>query len=392
MKTAATAPEPLFAACIGCRACLDACPLLEELDRTPADIARALESGQRDGRLVEAVRRCALCGLCSRSCPLGLNPADLMQTARTMLLADGVTDLDDYRLMLVDHDWHFFTLYRRTWGIDYADLATESYQALFFPGCTLASYGPALTRTVHAWLRAQGLRVGISAECCGLPLLNIGLPQRSERMLERLKRKLREAGARQLITACPNCYYHFRAHLADVEVVPLYQLLADAGLRVPGRASVTVHDACPDRFSGRIGALVRQLLAGHALAEMDHHGPDAVCCGAGGIVSMVDPALCGARARSRIAEFHATGAQYCVTACMSCSKRLEAADTAAACPGKDAAAGGVVHLLELIFDTAVDQHQVKERISQMWQGAPGDRNLRLLAGAQPLSQSEERHV
>jgi len=376
--------------CHGCGSCLNSCQLLGDLGMPPAQIAADILSGQKlNEGLAQAVVRCALCGLCSHDCPMDLNPADLMRTAREILLDQGITELDDYQMMLVDNSWHFFNLYRNTWNINYYDLAVESCEALFFPGCTLASYAPELTRAAYAWLKSRGLKVGITPECCGLPLTSLGLQERGIQMLERLRGKMEQVGARQLITACPNCFYHFEKHLQDIEVVPLYQLLADAGIRLSGATRVTVHDSCPDRFSGRIGTQVRRLLEGFALTEMRHHGANTICCGSGGIVSMVDPDLSSQRAQTRMAEVSSVEADYCVTACMGCTKRLAATGTPPDRPtqrqtGRNGSrrCNKVRHLLELIFDLPVDHEQIQFNINQMWQGEKGDHNWRLLASAQ----------
>ena len=200
------------------------------------------------------------------------------------------------------------------------------------------------------------------------------------------------ARAKRLITACPNCFYHFRKHLPNIEVVPLYQLMAEAGVQVSGAAKITVHDSCPDRFSGRIGEQVRLLLGGHPLTEMPHHGQDTHCCGAGGIVSMVDPELSNQRAQLRIAEFEESTADYCVTACMGCTKRLESACTADSRQQQGQNHARVRHLLELIFDLPVDHEQIQSNIHHMWQGDKGEHNWRLLASAQQSAKNGESHA
>lgn len=381
-------------ACHGCGSCLSSCELLSGLGMTPVQIAQNVLSGQelKEG-LDQAIVRCALCGLCSHSCPVDLNPADLMQTAREILLAHGITDLDDYQMMLVDNTWHFFNLYRNSWGINYYDLAVDSCEDLFFPGCTLASYAPELTRAAYGWLRDQGLKVGIVPDCCGLPLSSLGLMERASQMLERLRAKMELVGAKRLITACPNCFYHFQKHLPHVEVAPLYQLMAEAGVQVSGMSKITVHDSCPDRDSGLIGEQMRRLLGGYSLTEMVHHGQSTMCCGSGGIVSMVDPGLSNQRAKLRIAEFDASTADYCVTACMGCTKRLESA-----ClpdnrdPRQPSQSARVRHLLELIFDLPIDHEQIQANINHMWQGEKGEHNWRLLASAQRSAQNGEPHA
>ena len=61
---------------------------------------------------------------------------------------------------------------------------------------------------------------------------------------------------------------------------------------------------------------VLRALPGVELVEMEHHGPDAICCGVSSWVS------CGATAKSiqlsRLSEARATGANVMVTCCPKC--------------------------------------------------------------------------
>ena len=391
--------------CIDCGCCLQACSLLDDLGQTPAEIARQILDGQVDEAVIKTIQRCALCGLCSQSCLVNLKPAQAMSAARESLILAGLIELTDYQVMQVDNDWHFFTIYRNMWGINYDDLQVDTYDTLFFPGCTLASYSPALTRLAHNWLQEQGFTVGITDRCCGIPLSSIGLSARNDRLLAELRADMAAAGAHRLVTTCPNCYYHLQKHLDDIEVISLYQMMAEAGIQISGPSTLTIHDSCLDRHTVQIGQEMRQLLAGYPLVEMEHHGQNSICCGSGGIVSMIDPELCRERAQTRLAEFHDTGATYCVTACMGCAKRLGPASPTGA-GHLDQNLNGrtrpestsipsqhqVIHLLELIFDAPVDHDQVQAQITAMWQGDWGEYNLHLLSQARIATATEETDV
>ncbi len=346
---------------------------------TPGEVARAVLGGQVDEPLKAALLRCALCGLCSQSCLVNLNPAEMVAAARETLMQRGQVAPEEYDIMLVDRDWHYFTIYRDTYGIDYADLAAERYDTLFFPGCTLSSYSPPLTRAAYGWLAGQGMRLGFSDLCCGKPLVSIGLRERKDRLLGHLLRQMRAAGARRLVTACPNCYYQMAGQLGEMEVVSLYALMREAGVTAGAGRRLTVHDSCPDRYTGAVGRDVRSLLAGGSLVEMEHHGAETICCGSGGIVSMIDPELCEERAHQRMEECDRSGAEACVTACMACSHRL----------AKAAQAGKVIHALELIFAQTVDYAQVQANVQAMWAGEWGEYNLYRLAHAVSIVQGEE---
>ncbi len=366
--------------CRSCRLCRKDCDLLQSTELTPQTIARNLLAGEITPELIDVVQRCAICGFCSRNCPFRLNPGELMQAARIELAAREQIRLDDYQLMLVDQPVNFFNLFRETWEVSYRDLERDDCATLFFPGCSLSSYAPELTRRARSWLaEEQAEDIGFSARCCGLPLFSIGLKERAETYLAGLENDFAGQGVQRLVTACPNCFYFLREHLREIEVCSLYQLMVEAGVKIPGRASVAVHDSCPDRFSGEVGRSMRGLLEPGALEELPHHGPKTLCCGAGGIVSMIDPAVSAVRAQHRRMEIENSATAVCISACMACVKRLSAIETAA--PESGGSESKIRHLLELVFDCRIDHAELDHRLAMMWRGQRGERNLQRLQAA-----------
>lgn len=366
--------------CIQCGVCQNTCALLNDSGLISGEIAQAIAQDQVSDECLAAILRCDVCGQCSQGCLVNLNPADLIKAAREVLIQKGRINLNDYDVMLVDRDWNFFSIYRDTYGISFDDLFADRYDTLFFPGCTLASYSPPLTRAAYHWMAGQGMRLGFSDLCCGKPLASIGLRERKDRLLAYLQRQMRMAGARRLVTACPNCYYQMRGQLGEMEVISLYELMSAAGVKAGAGRRLTVHDSCPDRYSESVGRDVRGLLAEHSLVEMEHHGAETICCGSGGIVSMIDPELCEGRASMRMQESDRTGAEACVTACMACAHRL----------AKAAQAGSVVHVLELLFAQPVDYAQLQANVRAMWEGEWGEYNQYRLSQARLFTWEDER--
>ena len=90
---------------------------------------------------------------------------------------------------------------------------------------------------------------------------------------------------------------------------------------------------------------------------------------------MIDPELSEERARERMAEFEATGADRCVTACMACAHRL----------ARGSSEGHVVHCLELVFGIPVDYAQLAANTQAMWEGEWGEYNLYRLSQAQLIT-------
>ncbi len=359
--------------CIDCGVCQANCDFQAGFTLTVREMLAQVLRGEASQEARRYVTRCALCGLCSHDCPVGLNVPQAVMAARQILIASGAIDVHDFQAMLVDQDFNLFTLYRDTYDIHYDDLERKQCESVFFPGCTLASYAPELTRAAYRWLETNDGPIGLTEECCGVPLAQIGLTGRAANYTQRLQGEFARLGARRLITACPECHYYLKDTMPNLEIVSLYELMLQKQAPIPAGPALTVHDSCPDR-SGAIGGTLRRLLSASPLVEMAHHGANTICCGSGGIVSMVDPDICAERARTRLAELSQSGASACVTACMACAYRLARASDQAP----------VLHFLELALGVQVDYAEIRARGQAMWQGEWGDYNRARLAQARIL--------
>lgn len=364
--------------CSQCNGCVPDCDLLRGCGLNPGEIAKKLLSGDESQEIRDIIQRCDLCGFCTRDCPSALSAGDLFKNARALLVEKSKLSLDGFELMFVDRQWDAFSLYRDTYKISYEDLKREHYDTLFFPGCSLATYAPELTRAAYKWMQSQGMVLGFSESCCGKPLESLGLENRKEQLQHRLLSQLQAAGATRVVTVCPNCHANLASGLEGIEMISLYKLLREAGVRVPGTEPLTVHDSCADRASGAFGAELRTLLSGHRIVEMEHSGKETICCGAGGIVPAIDPELCSSRARRRVDEFEKTGVESMVTPCMACSRRLSNA----------AKKGEVRHCLELVFNLPVDYAQIAQNQEAMWTGTLGEYNSSRLEQARRFTEED----
>jgi len=342
------------AACIECGVCTGACDLLGRARLTIGEVASRALAGETSGEAVDAILRCSLCGLCCADCPEGIEARPTMVAARELLGVAGALPVT-YRGMFDGCDFGIFGEYKRVHGIAFDDLDRPGTGTVFFPGCALSAYAPEIVRRAHGWLTGQGIEAGLVDSCCGAGLYAGGMVESGDVLHARLSSELQQRNAERLITVCPECYGALAGTLDGVEVVRLSSLLAEAGVRAPGGGHLTVHDSCSDRASGAIGAAVREMLAGYSLVEMEHSGSHTMCCGSGGLVSCVDPDLSRARAQTRVDEFHASGADLMVTACVNCSHRLGAA-----------AQGDVLHYLELVFGTRIDWIDVDAKLARLF--------------------------
>jgi len=365
--------------CSQCGECRLACDLLKDRNFTIGEIAESVAGGNLSESVCDIVRLCDVCGYCTRACPAELESGAVVKAARKYFVAHGRLPLDGLETMYVDHDWNAFSLYRNTYNVSYKDLELEHHDTLFFPGCSFSTFAPEITRAAYSWLKAQGFNVGLTMLCCGKPLESLGLEHRSNSLQRVLKSQLDAAGAGRVVTVCPSCHQVLEEALKGIEIISIYQLMRDAGVRLRGADALTIHDSCSDRKKLETARYLRTILGGHPLVEMEHSGSDTICCGAGGIVPAIASELCGTRTRRRVAEFEKTGAVRMVTACMACSRRLS-----------DVAQDGrVCHALEPIFGIELDYEEVNRNREAMWQGEVGERNIALLANAKRITQEDE---
>jgi fumarate reductase (CoM/CoB) subunit B len=343
--------------CISCGLCTGLCEVLCTDELTIGEVAeRSLARDTApDDAAVTAVTRCSLCGMCCVDCPVGIDSHETMTAAREALAAAGVLSYE--RLFNRCGFWVFST-YKEVYSISYDDLRRDTCDTIYFPGCSVSAYAPELARRVHAWLEEQGSTVGVIDSCCGVQYRLAGLPDRIPEHLRELTAQIERAGATRLVAQCPHCYFELKESLPGVEVVGLSSLLADAGLMISGPEVLTAHDPCPDRHVGITWKNHRRIFSGHSIVEMAHTGAHTVCCGSGGLVGAIDPELCASRARMRIEEFRATGADCLLTTCANCTRILNSA----ADPGE------VTHYLEWIFDTRVDWADVERKLVALFAG------------------------
>ncbi|GFN23489.1 (Fe-S)-binding protein [Thermanaeromonas sp. C210] len=339
--------------CAGCLACAEDCALLRGYGRPIFQVPLHEITA-------EQAFACLQCGLCAAACPLGLDPADPLRVKRQELVEVGVVNLGDYRYLCPDEHDNMWALCRAALGIDYDDIEPrEATSTLFFPGCTIATYSPRLTRAFLEFL--DGIYPGAKAvvDCCGKPLRYMGLNDRAQQHLKRLEAKLEQWCVSRLVVGCPNCYYELLEGLGGnaIEVVDVYSLLYSHRSLLPvedRRPSVpyTVHDPCPDREAGVFGKQVRALLEylEVPVREMRHHGRYTICCGTGGMAKHFVPGAGDWSAQLRAEEARASGAQGMFAYCMSCLFNL--ADSCTPLP--------VVHALSFFLnvqDEALDNRR-----------------------------------
>ncbi|MEW6218848.1 MAG: heterodisulfide reductase-related iron-sulfur binding cluster [Thermodesulfobacteriota bacterium] len=313
--------------CRDCRLCQRECAFLARYG-TPRQIADT--AAGPGGAPPELPFQCSLCGLCRAVCPLGLDPAAMFLFMRQEAAGRGYS-LARYRRLLA---------YERrglSRSLSYTGLPAGC-DTVFFPGCSLA--GSRAHQVLHLFQRLQAWhpRLGVVLDCCTKPSHDLGRQRYFQAMFGELRDFLVASGVRQVLVSCPSCLAVFRSHGTPLQVRTVYEELA-AGrsfAQQPLSGTVTIQDSCVARFEPGVQAAARHLVEGLGLtvAEGRHTGERTVCCGEGGGVGCVAPALAGSWPAKRRQE--AEGRKV-VAYCAGCEQSLRGAVD-------------VCHLVDLMLD------------------------------------------
>ncbi|MBR2522282.1 MAG: (Fe-S)-binding protein [Coriobacteriales bacterium] len=318
-------------------------------------------------------RACMLCNRCVADCPVGIRAASVVSAVRSALIEADPSLADQYRNYRCDLADSMFTRIRSLFGTEYDEAipydiakAEPKGKSMFMPGCSLGNNVPALSVRTYEELLSIGEVDCMSSTCCGRPLNLIGLPDEFESYAKSLCERLRKAGIERIVTACPNCFYALPMLLeaggaSEIEIVALPVLLADRGYRFePDEAhpfmSVSIHDACPDRFDGIFASALRRIFEHVQIAELERNQRHSMCCGSGGFGSVYATNICQIAFNELIREQYAKGSGALVTCCATC---------AAAFKGSGYLPNSF-HYLELLLGCEMDMNGYYRVMDSVW--------------------------
>ncbi len=356
-------------ACIMCNRCQDACPAYftgKELSPAALEINKryytkenmqALADGNDHLPLLEfaisesAVWACTACGHCIEVCPVGNTPMlDIMDIRRDQVLMASAFP-DELKGAFVGMErtgnpWQS-TESRLAWAepLPFEVPTVEEnpeYDTLLWVGCA-GAFNPDAQRTVRAVatiLHEAGVNFAILGEaesCTGDSARRAGNEYLYWEMAQGNIETLNAAGAdrKRIVTSCPHCFTTIGKEYGELgghyEVYHHTQLIADLvghnKLRLNGGQleSVTFHDPC---YLGRQNGITdapRTALAaaGATLLEMERHGKDSFCCGAGGAQYWKEEEHGAAAINiTRFSQAQATGANTLAVGCPFCATMM----------------------------------------------------------------------
>jgi Fe-S oxidoreductase len=264
--------------CLRCGLCQNECGFLQR-HGLPAELAAEVGSPRERNAVAF---ECSLCGLCAAVCPVGLNPAGMLQAMRSAAARAGELDLRRYAPIL-EYELRGFSPLYTFYGLP------PDCDTVLFPGCAFSGTRSKLVEPLYAALRRDIPGLGVVLDCCCRPSLSLGLDAFFERVFGEMTAYLIGQGVRRVLVACPNCWRTFNEQANEVAVETVYDRLAASpetldwilGAAASRRGVVRAHDPCALRFAPETQAAVRILLgrAGMDVEEMAHSGARTQCCG-----------------------------------------------------------------------------------------------------------------
>ena len=338
-----------FDSCLGCYACVSACP-----------------SGVRYDQLIEATRP-------------KLNTAELrspwQQTFRQLLLAV-LPYPNRLRALLTPLRAYaggpLQTLIRRSGLVRLLGPQLEAMEALLPPlapegfkdhfaevnpatgqrrgrvglvlGCVQRCFDPQVNAATLAVLQANGFEVVIPADqgCCGAVSHHQGQMEQTRMLASDLVQRFRAATGEDaldaVLVAASGCGHTMKAYdeLLNEEqsgfacpVLDVHEFLAARGLSEAFRAAlqplpitVAYHDACHMIHGQGITTQPRQLLGAIPELKLREATEAGVCCGSAGIYNLVQPQEAAELGQLKAEDLSRTGASVIASANIGCSLQL----------------------------------------------------------------------
>lgn len=343
--------------CFQCGTCSASCPACELMDYPPRQVWQMMRLGLRDQVLNSRTYwLCTQCYACQVRCPRGIEIGETMRRLREWAVAQGygipsqITTLRNsvhatYNILNEDNAT------RMIWSqnldpmpIGLQETRKGRAEVLLYTGCVSSFYPMAysIPQSFVQVLEQAGVSyttMGGEEWCCGYPLFGAGMKAEVEALAKHNLGQVRSLAPKTLVATCSSCYHTWK-HLYppfadgegkwDQEVMHASEFLAR--LIGEGRVkmnelpwTVTYHDPCDlGRKNGVFDAPrdIIKSIPGMKLKEMPNNRENAMCCGGGGDVAMMEVEVSESIAQRRLAQAVATGAEAIISSCQQCKRTL----------------------------------------------------------------------
>jgi len=281
------------------------------------------------------ITQCLTCGKCESVCPEKLSLKLLIKDSRLKrVAAAGLSDIN----FICDpgYDRNIF----KTAAETEEPLLFEPGKAdvVYYPGCYSSYIHKTMVLAITRLMERAGVDFAVLDgldNCCGLASAGTGNPAVIKANGPKIIAKLREMGAKQVVTSCPGCFMALsKAYPAmfgelGFEVVQASQFLKgliEQGRLKPGEGAggrVYYHDPCHLTRGAGIYKEPRDLLEKVPGTELMNPGPEGSnCCGFGGGVRLNHPTESIKASCTEHQQVKAEGGDIIITNCAGCRQNL----------------------------------------------------------------------
>ncbi|MGH2888944.1 MAG: (Fe-S)-binding protein [Solirubrobacteraceae bacterium] len=312
-------------------------------EERPAELASLVPGAVPE----ESVWDCVTCGACVQACPVSIEHVDHIVDLRRHLVMVESSFPSEAEPMLRDverasNPWGKAQSERADWadglGVRVLEPGDPAPEYLYWVGCAASFDERARTsaQSTAKLLARAGVDfaiLGPRESCTGDPARRMGNEYVFQELAQGNVETLNGAGVTKIIASCPHCFNTLGNEYPDFggryEVIHHSELLASLvaeGRLKPERSDalkVTYHDSCYLARHNDVLAPPRELVSavGEAV-EMERHGRETFCCGAGGAHMWMEERGSGIN-DNRVAEAASTGADTLAVACPFCTVMLD---------------------------------------------------------------------
>ena len=388
-------PEGVTDPCVHCGFCLPTCAsyrvLGTEMDSPRGRIhtLKAIEAGELelDATVASHFDSCLGCFACVTACPSGVRYDQLIEATRPKLnqaefRSSWQTSFRQLLLLVLPYPNRLRTLLqplrayagtglqqfiRRTGLLQLLGPQLKAMEALLPPlpaegftdrfplvspaqgeqrgrvglvlGCVQRCFDPGVNEATVAVLQANGFEVVIPADqgCCGAVSHHQGQLQQTQELASALVQSFREEALDAVLVAASGCGHTMKAYgeLLDGDdnfsapVWDVHEFLANHGLSesfrqalTPLPCTVAYHDACHMIHGQGIAAQPRDLLRAIPQLMLKEATEAGVCCGSAGIYNLVQPDEAAELGQLKADDLSSTGADIVASANIGCSLQL----------------------------------------------------------------------
>jgi Fe-S oxidoreductase len=350
--------------CTECGRCQDVCPaystgkllspklvIMGVRDQVFAEGPNLLAGGDLtpiagNGVPEEMIWDCVTCGACVHECPVSIEHIDHIVDLRRDLVMMQSSFPQEAETMLRDvervgNPWGKPQGDRASWaeglGVRVVEEGEPAPEILYWVGCAAAydERARAAAESTVKLLQHAGVDfaiLGARESCTGDPARRMGNEYVFQAYAEQNVATLNETGVTKIVASCPHCLNSLGNEYPDFggryEVMHHTELLAELlreGKLAPARSEteITYHDSCYLARHNDIAAEPRELVAAVGKpVEMEKHGKQTFCCGAGGAHMWMEERG-SAINEERVRQAAETGAETLAVACPFCTVMLD---------------------------------------------------------------------